>query len=247
MRIALFTDLHGNREALSECLAHARQRGAERYVFLGDLVGYGADPGWVVDTVMSHVARGAVAVMGNHDSAVVHQGTGQMHPEANQAVEWTRAQLNEEQRDFLAQLPLTVEEGACLYVHASAHAPGQWHYIFDVVEATRSLYATNAHITFCGHVHEPALYNISATGKVSTFTPVGDSSIPLPVTRRWLAIPGAVGQPRDGNPAAAYALFDDAARDLTFFRIPYDCDAAARKIMAAGLPVRMGQRLLMGI
>ncbi|MBI1891101.1 MAG: metallophosphoesterase family protein [Burkholderiales bacterium] len=247
MRIALLTDLHANRDALAACLAHAEQHGAERYAFLGDLVGYGADPGWVVDTVMSYAAQGAIVVLGNHDSAVVHEGPSHMHAEAQLAVEWTRAQLNLEQRDFLAKLPFTAEQGDCLFVHASADAPDQWNYIFDVLDATRSFYATNARVTFCGHVHEPSLFNMSATGKVSSFTPIGDSNIPLPSSRRWLAIPGAVGQPRDGNPAAAYAVFDDATHDLTFYRVPYDCEAAARKIIAAGLPVRMGQRLLIGL
>jgi diadenosine tetraphosphatase ApaH/serine/threonine PP2A family protein phosphatase len=247
MRFAIFADLHANREAMEVCLAHARDHGAERYVFLGDLVGYGADPCWTVDTVMAHAARGAIVLMGNHDSAVANEGPNDMHAEANRIIEWTRAQLNAEQAEFLRRLPLSVCEGDCLFVHATAEAPESWDYIFDAVQAARSLYATSAGVTFCGHVHEPALYNISPTGMVSTFTPVGDSNMPLSAARRWLAIPGSVGQPRDGNPAACYAMYDSVERELAFFRLPYDCESAAHKIIMAGLPVRMGQRLLIGI
>ena len=246
MRIALLTDLHGNREALTACLAHAAERQVDRYAFLGDLVGYGADPAWVVDTVREHVQRGAIAVMGNHDMAVVGNDANQMHADANTAVEWTRVRLNGDQLGFLAQLPYAVEDLGCLFVHASAAAPEQWEYILGPPEAARSLHATSAPVTFCGHMHDPALYNMSSTGQVSVFTPRGDSSIPLPTTRRWLAIPGSVGQPRDGNPAACYAVFDTAIRDLSLFRVPYDCETAAARILMAGLPPRLAQRLLIG-
>lgn len=246
MLIAVLTDLHANREALSACLEHAQQRHAERYVFLGDLVGYGADPGWVVDTVMDYVQRGALAVLGNHDAAVAHEQHHQMHSEAREAAAWTRNQLNAEQLHFLQNLPLSVEAHGCLFVHASAAAPSQWEYVYSSPQATRSMAATPCRFTFCGHVHTPALYNLSGTGKVSSFMPNGDSSIPLGTQRRWLAIPGSVGQPRDGNPAACYAMFDDVTNELTYYRVPYDCETAASKILSAGLPVSFSQRLLVG-
>ncbi|MGZ3253648.1 MAG: metallophosphoesterase family protein [Burkholderiaceae bacterium] len=246
MLIAVLTDLHANREALTACLDHAQQRQAERYAFLGDLVGYGADPGWVVDKVMEHVERGALAVLGNHDTAVAHEQHAQMHSEARQAIAWTRNQLSPLQLHFLQNLPLSVEAHGCMFVHASAAAPSQWEYITGTLEATRSMYATTCRLTFCGHVHIPALYNLSGTGKVSSFAPNGDSSIPLGTQRHWLVIPGAVGQPRDGNPAACYAMFNTETNELTYYRMPYDCETAANKILAAGLPVSFSQRLLVG-
>lgn len=246
MLIAVFTDLHANREALTACLAHAQQRHAERYAFLGDLVGYGADPGWVVDTVMEYMRHGALAVLGNHDDAVIQAQHEHMHSEARQAIAWTRTQLNPEQLQFLQKLPLTVEAHGCLFVHASAAAPAQWEYVTGTLEATRSMHATTCRVTFCGHVHTPALYNLSPTGKTSAFSPNGDSSIPLGTQRHWLVIPGSVGQPRDGNPAACYAMFNDATNELTYYRVPYDCETTARKIIAAGLPVSFAQRLLVG-
>jgi diadenosine tetraphosphatase ApaH/serine/threonine PP2A family protein phosphatase len=246
MLIAILTDIHANREALTACLAHAQERRAQRYVFLGDLVGYGADPAWVVDTVADYVSRGALAVLGNHDAAVAQAPTRHMNPEARQVVEWTRAQLDPNQLQFLDRLPLTQEAHGCLFVHASAAEPRNWEYITGTMEAVKSMHATRCRVTFCGHVHEPALYNLSLTGKISSFVPTGDSSIPLGTTRRWLVIPGSVGQPRDGNPAACYALFDDATHDLVYFRVPYDYEAAAAKIRAAGLPQSLGNRLEQG-
>ena len=243
MKLALITDLHANREALEEVLAHARGHGAQQFALLGDFVGYGADPGWVLDQVRALVDQGAFAVMGNHDAATVRGAQPTMRPTARLAVEWTRTQLNAAQLEFLAALPLTREHGTCLFVHANAHAPAEWEYVLSRAEAVHSLQATPARHVFCGHMHMPMLYNLSGTGKAGDFTPVPGVPIPVPPHRQWLAIPGACGQPRDGNPAAAYALFDDEAMTLTFHRVPYDHDAAARKILAAGLPPEFGQRL----
>ncbi|HYD62937.1 MAG TPA: metallophosphoesterase family protein [Noviherbaspirillum sp.] len=243
MLIAILTDIHANREAMTACLAHAKERNAQRYAFLGDLVGYGADPAWVVDTVMDYVAKDAFAVQGNHDVAVTQTASRHMNPQAREVVDWTRAQLNENQLAFLDKLPLTQEHNNLLFVHATAADPKSWEYITGTLEAVKSMHATRARITFCGHVHEPALYNLSPTGKVSSFVPTGDSSIPLGTQRRWLVLPGSVGQPRDGNPAACYALFDDATNELIYFRVPYDYETAAAKIRAAGLPQSIGNRL----
>src|SRR5215218_9377296 len=117
MLIALLADVHGNREALTACLADAERAGADRYVFLGDLVGYGADPAWVVDRTAEMVKAGAVAVLGNHDAAVLNPSET-MSAAASAAIAWTRTRLDGAQRSFLAELPLTVEEGDRLFVHA---------------------------------------------------------------------------------------------------------------------------------
>jgi predicted phosphodiesterase len=120
MQIGLFSDIHANREALEASLDHARRAGICRFIFLGDYVGYGADPSFAVDTVMREVERGAVALLGNHDAAIAG-GTAGMNPVAAKAINWTRPQLNNTQREFLAQLPLTFEADNRLFVHASAH------------------------------------------------------------------------------------------------------------------------------
>jgi len=243
--IALFTDIHGNREAFEACLAHAGRRTIDRYVFLGDYVGYGADPGFIVDTVRGFVARGAVALLGNHDSAAIG-APERMNDEATLAIEWTRRQLDSNQLDFLARLSLQVEEDDRLYVHASAAAPARWDYVIDERAAGRSLQATDAAQTFCGHTHVPALFYFTTAGKIAGFDPDAGVAMPLMRKRRWLAVIGAVGQPRDRNPAACYALYDDAVRTLTYVRVPYDIESAARKIRDAGLPPFLSARLALG-
>jgi len=246
MRIALMTDVHGNREAFTACLDHAGQNDIDRYVFLGDFVGYGADPGWVVDTARTYVERGAVAILGNHDAAVLADSAG-MNEMAATAIAWTRTQLDDSQRNFIAGLPLLVEDGDRLYVHASAHEPDQWHYVLDIYAAAESLVATDAHTTYCGHTHVPALFHMTSDGDFASFKPVEREQIPLDRQHQWLAVIGSVGQPRDRNPAAGYTLFDTTREEVTFFRVPYDHAGAAAKIRAARLPESLAYRVEMGI
>lgn len=246
MKLALITDLHANREAVQAVLDHARAQGAGRYAFLGDYVGYGADPAWVVDTVMAYVAEGAIAVGGNHDAGAAQAPSPTMRPDARKVIEWTQAQLDEKQLGWLRRLPLSVTDGNMLFVHANAFAPAEWEYIQGRLEAVRSLHATPCHYTFCGHMHEPKLFHLSGTGKAGDFVPTPGVPIPVPPHRQWLIIPGSAGQPRDGNPAACYAMFDTAEQSLTFHRVPYDHDTAADKIRRAGLPSVLADRLAHG-
>jgi diadenosine tetraphosphatase ApaH/serine/threonine PP2A family protein phosphatase len=244
MLIALMADLHANREAFAACLDHAEREGAERLVFLGDIVGYGADPEWVTGTVMGLVSRrGAVALLGNHDEAAVRPGRGGMNAAAEAAAAWTRSRLSAEASGFLSSLPLEVWDEDRLYVHADASDPGRWHYVFEAEDARRSLEATEAQATFCGHTHVPRLFGITAAAKLTGFTPVPGVPVPLLRPRQWLAVLGAVGQPRDGNPAACYGMLDTARGELTWVRVPYDVAAAAEKIRAAGLPEFLALRL----
>jgi diadenosine tetraphosphatase ApaH/serine/threonine PP2A family protein phosphatase len=243
--IALFADIHANRQAFSACLAQAREQGAQRIVLLGDYVGYGADPDWTVTTMMHLVAEGARAVLGNHDNAI-GDPREQLNVEAKMVIEWTRGELGLPQRQFLAGLPLTLQDSDRLYVHAEASDPKKWTYVTGVPEAAESIGATSAHVTFCGHIHRPALYTKSATGKMSAFTPVTGAPIPLVPGRRWLAVLGSVGQPRDGNPAAAYAMLDTDRLELTYCRAPYDVESAAAQIRKKGLPTWLADRLLVG-
>lgn len=246
MKLALLADLHANREAVTAVLEHAQSQAVQRCVFLGDFVGYGADPGWVVDCVREHVAHGAIAVVGNHDAAVVQGPQPSMVADARQVVGWTRARLDADQLAFLAGLPVSVSDGEALFVHANAYAPTAWQYILSRSEAVHSLQATSARYTFCGHTHVPALYHLTGTGKSGEFAPTPGVTIPLSEQRRWLAIPGSAGQPRDGDPAACYAVFDTGSHALTFHRVPYDHDAAAAKVRAAGLPKGLAERLIDG-
>lgn len=246
MLIALFADIHANRQALEACLADARACGAARIVLLGDFVGYGGDPDWVTNRVMELAGEGAAVVLGNHDAAV-NGPADRMNVEARVAIEWTRTELGKPARDFLGRLPMTLSDGDRLYVHAEASHPERFTYVNSTLEAADSLAATQAHVTFCGHVHRPALYSLSSTAKMTSFTPTADAPVPLLPGRRWLAVLGAVGQPRDGNPAAAYCLFDTDRGELTYRRVPYDIEAAAMRILKQGLPPSLAERLFAGI
>jgi diadenosine tetraphosphatase ApaH/serine/threonine PP2A family protein phosphatase len=243
--LALFADIHANRQAFSACLDFARARGAERIICLGDYVGYGADPEWAVETVMDLVAKGALAVRGNHDTAI-GTSTETMNAEAQAAIEWTRGRLSAPERRFLAELPLILQEDDRVYVHSEASTPARWRYVLSTADAGRSLLATDAHVTFCGHVHKPALYSISVTGKMTSFVPTSGVSVQLLGGRRWLAVVGSVGQPRDGDPAASFAMFDTRSREITYCRVPYDVDTAARRILENGLPLWLAERLSIG-
>jgi diadenosine tetraphosphatase ApaH/serine/threonine PP2A family protein phosphatase len=243
--IALFADIHANRQAFEACLAGAKEQGAEQYVLLGDFVGYGADPDWVTTTVMEMVGAGAVAVMGNHDSAVGNPKV-QLNPQAQAAMEWTRGELGLAQRQFLANLPMKEEQQSRLYVHADASRPESWTYVTDASVASRSMQATFAHVTFCGHIHRPALYSLSVTGKMTSFVPTSGVPVQLLPGRQWLVVVGSVGQPRDGNPAAAYALYNTDSREVTYCRVPYDVAEASARIRKNGLPIALADRLLAG-
>lgn len=245
MLLAIFTDIHANRQAFAACLEAARARGADRLICLGDIVGYGADPEWSVDTVMEMVAAGGLAVRGNHDNAV-STASETMNAEAQAAMEWTRGRLSAEQRRFLAELPMSVGDEDRLFVHAEASSPPRWRYVQSSADAARSMIATEAQVTFCGHIHRPALYSMSATAKMTSFTPTANMPIQLLRGRQWLAVVGSVGQPRDGDPAASFAMFDTASREITYHRVPYDVATAAARIKANGLPLWLADRLSIG-
>jgi diadenosine tetraphosphatase ApaH/serine/threonine PP2A family protein phosphatase len=244
--LALFADIHANRPAFAACLEAARARRADRIVLVGDYVGYGADPEWTVDTVMALVEQGALAIRGNHDQAV---GTPSetMNAEAQAAIEWTRGRLDAAQRRFLAELPFALTEDDRLYVHSEASQPPRWRYVRSTTDAARSIAATDARITFCGHIHRPALYSMSVTAKMTSFVPTTGVPVQLLTGRHWLAVAGSVGQPRDGDPAASFVIYDTASREITYCRVPYDVEAAAQRIRDNGLPFWLADRLLVGM
>ena len=245
MLLAVLSDVHANREAFEAVLAAAEAAGAQRFVLLGDIVGYGADPEWCAERAMALAEAGAIVLRGNHDDAVGNPSVS-MNPTATLALEWTRRQLGGRTRAFLAALPFEAHEDDCLFVHADASAPADWNYVLDASDAGRHLAACKAHVSFCGHVHKPALYCTAPGGRITHFRPVAATPVPLLPQRRWLAVMGAVGQPRDGNPAAAFALYDTGSAELRFLRVAYDVEKAAGKIRAAGLPASLADRLFRG-
>lgn len=249
LKIALLADVHANRQALDACLDDARRRGADRHAFLGDLVGYGADPVPVLDKVMGLAAQGAWVLRGNHDEAALASPAASEGRADALGAAWTAAQLQPRHREFIAALPLVIEHDFFCLVHASLREPARWEYIVDAMGAAASLGAAEdrgrTHV-FGGHVHEQRLFFQGAVGKVMPFEPTPGVPVPLPRHRRWLATVGSVGQPRDGRSEAMYAVFDTAALQITFARVPYDHGEAEQAIRAAGLPEFNARRLALG-
>ena len=251
MLLALLSDIHANVRALDACLTHARSIGVSQFAFLGDLVGYGAEPGAVVDRIMALAKDGAFVLKGNHDElAAAPQADTSTSPSQSMdqaAANWTRQQLSLEQKQFLTELPMTAQVGECLLVHASADAPQKWRYVDDARSAGVSLDAgvatAGVRNVFGGHVHHQTLYYRGTGRDLMAFKPTPGVAIPLTRPRHWIATVGSVGQPRDGNARAMYAVFDAAQAKLAFFRVGYDHIAAAAAIRAAGQPEYFAQRL----
>lgn len=245
MRTAVLTDIHANKEALQAVLTDLQARSIDRIAILGDIVGYGPDPGWCVDRVAELVGQGAICIRGNHDNAIGDPGES-MGNLARRAIEWTRPQLNDAQKAFLKSLPLIHTEPGLRLVHASANDPQDWIYVTSESRAMPSFRVCAEPMIFCGHVHVPLLVSsdMGGTARAHAF-PMGQP-FPLLRSRRWLAVVGSVGQPRDGSPMAAYALHDTARNELTFRRVSYDAARTAQKIHDAGLPPELAARLLIG-
>lgn len=245
MRIAFLTDIHGNIEALEAVIAAVEKLGIDKLIILGDLVGYGPDPVEVVERVGDLVDKGAICIKGNHDLAACTSGAG-MTENARIAIDWTRTQLRGPHIDYLAALPIAVRDEDRLYVHASAFKPESWPYIRSVDAAVRSLESTDARLTFVGHTHVPAVFHALRGKNPVRFVPQTGIEMPLSSLRRAVIVIGSVGQPRDGNPAASFGLFDTIERTLTMLRVPYDFTQTAEKIRRSGLPFWLADRLAIG-
>jgi diadenosine tetraphosphatase ApaH/serine/threonine PP2A family protein phosphatase len=252
MKLALISDIHANLQALQACLTHARQQGVDQWAFLGDLVGYGADPTAVLDEVMDLAAQGAWVLRGNHDEMALHP-PGASNAEAtlgSQGAQWTHGQLTAGHRAFLTDLPLTLSQDGLLLVHASADRPDTWRYVDGESAAGRCLDQALAqqqgpHV-LVGHVHHQALYYRGTGRHLMKFDPTPGLPMPTPVHRPMVASVGSCGQPRDGSPRAMYAIYDRRAQKMVFHRVPYNHLDAAAAIRRAGLPEFFAQRLELG-
>lgn len=242
--LALLSDIHANLPALDACLARVRALGATRIALLGDLVGYNADAHAVMTRVMQLAEDGAIVIKGNHDEAV-ETTAAYMNDSAQAAIEWARSELSAEQKRFLAALPLIHREDNICLAHSTVDAPAKWDYVDSPFAAERSMHAAGVAYTFVGHVHDAHLYGM-VHGRAVPFRPTAGVAIPVPSHRRWLAITGSAGQPRDRNPAAACCMFDPARAQLTFLRVPYDVATTAANIRKAGLPEGLAYRLERG-
>ncbi|MEW6745401.1 MAG: metallophosphoesterase [Planctomycetota bacterium] len=241
MRIAVFSDVHGNLEALSAVLQAARRHGPDAYLCLGDVVGYGANPKECIDLLRG---LGIATLAGNHDYVAAGLLSSSTFNEfARIAIEWTSAQLDDAARAYLAGLPLVSNDGCFSAVHATLVEPEAFAYVDSPTTARLLLDHQGVSACLYGHSHIPVSYLLRDGALHITF----DREINLGEVDRALVNVGSVGQPRDENPLACFVLVDTETRLLTLHRVSYDVDQAARKIIMAGLPPILGDRLLFGI
>jgi diadenosine tetraphosphatase ApaH/serine/threonine PP2A family protein phosphatase len=252
VKLALLSDIHANLPALEACLAHANAQGANQFALLGDIVDYGPYPTETVERCRQLEKEGAIVLRGNHDSSPASTPTA--NPVAatwgNMITGWTFNQLSVDQQIWLAQLPLTAIIEKVFLVHATADAPEKWHYIQDERLASRSLDAASKNsdirYVFGGHVHQQSLYYRGAGQRLMPFEPKNGIAIPVGTHRHWLATVGSVGQPRDGDTRANYALLDTQTSHLTFHRVSYDHLSVAQAMRDLDLPEELIKRLESG-
>jgi diadenosine tetraphosphatase ApaH/serine/threonine PP2A family protein phosphatase len=240
VRYAILSDIHGNLEALDAVLAHAASR-AGAVLVLGDVVGYGADPQSCLERVAE---RAHAAVAGNHEHGVAGLlDLGWFNDRARAAVEWTRGQLDPDHLAWLRSQPLVRELDDATLVHASPDQPAEWDYLVTAEDGYGVFGAFATRVCFVGHSHRPGVWSVGSSGRAHQ---AGVREIELEAGRRYLINVGSVGQPRDRDPRASYALWDPDGRCVTIERVPYDLFTARRKILSAGLPRFLADRLPIG-
>lgn len=241
MRIAVLSDVHSNLEALQAVLGAARGEQIDEYICLGDIVGYGADPDHCVSLIhelSSHI------VAGNHDHGVCERtNILYFNDAAQKAIAWSKREMLRKHIRFLSSLPLILEHRGMLFAHATPSCPETWNYILNMDDALREFGFFEEHLCFVGHSHQPAVFSINADNEIGSSI---DESLTCNPHKRYIINAGSVGQPRDGDPRASYVIYDSKERQLTFRRVPYDIAACREKILNAGLPPFLAQRLEMG-
>ena len=239
MRYAILGDVHANLEALEAVLAEVRREGADRMVCVGDLVGYGADPGTCIDLLRE---AGVTVVAGNHDHAAIGKlDIEYFNPFAKASTLWTARALSGDQRRYLEELPLVHEEEWLMVAHGSVHEPEAFHYIQTLDDAAESLRALTRPVCFLGHSHIPVSF-FGGDGVAYATDPV----TPVDPAGRTVVNVGAIGQPRDLDPRAAVAFYDTDRREVRLHRVAYDIETATEKILSAGLPEILAERLRFG-
>jgi len=248
MRVLVFSDVHANLTALDTVLEDAARRTAagvalDAYWYLGDLVGYGPDPNECVQRLRA--LPNLVGLIGNHDQAALGQlALSRFNREARLAAEWTRDALQPENRAFLQALPSQVVLEGFTLAHGSPRQP-IWEYILDYHTADLNFDAFTTDYCLVGHSHIPLQFHRNSVDTYPEAMPVRWEE-PVPLTPRMILNPGSVGQPRDMDPRAAYALLDTEALTWEACRVAYDVEAVQRRILAAGLPERHAERLAIG-
>lgn len=246
MRIGILGDIHANAEALRAVVEAMQNEGIDQWVQVGDIVGYGPEPSICIDIVRD---LGCITCMGNHDAAVLDRlDTSYFNNFARAAIHWTRTQLQPRDIEFLSALELVVRRPPFTVVHGTMHLPEQFGYVISPVEALDSLEHQDTQICFVGHSHVPAIYlRRDATPDDIHVVPHSEAEISIRGFDKVLMNVGSVGQPRDEDPRAAYGFVDTELEIAAIRRVHYDIPGVQKKILAAGLPEVLANRLALGV
>jgi predicted phosphodiesterase len=239
MKYAILGDIHANLEALTVVLEDCKKQKVTHYCCVGDVVGYNPNPKECLSIVRE---LNMPCVKGNHDEycSTDNELLG-FNPQAAVAVKWTRDRLSDEDKQWLADLKFKRPVESFTIVHSTLDTPDKWGYVFDKLAAAASMSYQNTAICFFGHTHVPLAFIRENSIKGGAW-----SQIKIQVGRKYFINVGSVGQPRDGNPQAAYATYDLFENVVELHRLDYDIQATQKKIRAAGLPERLATRLELG-
>lgn len=241
MKQAIISDIHANLEALQEVLGFLDEERIADVICLGDIVGYGANPNECIDLLKKTTNQ---IIAGNHDwGAVGLTDTTFFNQVAKAAIEWTANNLTEGSKKFLRQLPLTITRDDLLFVHGTPSVPKEWDYLFRSADALREFQKFTQKICFIGHSHTPLMFAQNQRGLIFQ---VNCSEQQIEDGRRYIINVGSVGQPRDLDPSAAFGIYDMERKFFTLHRISYDIRTAQEKILKAGLPTLLAERLEAG-
>ncbi len=266
-KLAILSDIHANTEALQQVLSYCGTLGVEKYACLGDVVGYNAEPQQCLQIVNS---LGLIArVRGNHDdyTAMNDEVMEGFNPNAKRAIFWTRDQLTEDERRWLGDSPLraTIPGMPITLVHSTLDSPNTWGYVFDVYHAIDNFSYQLTQLCFCGHSHVPVAFckrpfasgplrgveeirewNLVNNAVPQNFNQIDTFQIKIEPGCKYLFNIGSIGQPRNRDPRASFAVYDDTAKTVTRYVLPYDIASTQAKVLAAGLPERLANRLAVG-
>lgn len=241
MKAAIISDIHSNLEALQAVIKDIKKRRIKRIFCLGDLVGYGANPNECIEMCLAEVDY---VVAGNHDWAAVGKtDIAVFNPVAAEAIQWTQKQLSKKNSVKLKRLKLTDSVDDLWLVHASPSKPDKWEYLFSMEGARNQFKFFKSQVCFIGHTHVPSVIFQDANGYTDF---ISDNPFPLIENRRYIINAGSIGQPRDLDPRASYAIYDGNRRAVEIVRLDYNIPMAQQKIIDAGLPEVLADRLLAG-
>ena len=244
MRCAIIADIHSNLAAFAAVLVDVKQRGGVEEIWcLGDIVGYGPDPHDCIELLRQ---TKHICVVGNHDLAAVGQiDTAEFNPDAVAASEWTAEQLNSQDVRYIKNLPRVINKDDFTIVHGSPREP-IWEYVLSISGARENFAYFKSQFCLLAHTHVPAAFSYDEGGACS-FRPFAPQKELVPAKERLIINPGAVGQPRDGDPRASYAIYDSDKNRFWLYRVPYDITATQAKMVAKKLPMRLVAHLSHGV